>query len=515
MSIASVAFRLNGGMGTFIMEMNFIQHFYDKFSESVNISVFSFSEEKSYEIYGQQYFVSCYGSIREFEPSKYDLAVELNWFAKVVKKNDDALKKADPTGELYKLVKKWVEFSDSRRTKHFFTPNTNAFDPNIHFFAIAKRQNRLQVADIDGSLGITKHYKFSISVEDEEEILERFGLEKQKYITIQQGVDAACNTKAGPKQWANENYSELCDICHSRFPNVKMVQLGEIENNIPVEKADLCLLGQTSFKELKVILKNSIVHVDGDCGMVHLRRAMHAGPNIVMYGNLPDKVYGYDEDFRVNFNVCKFGCAKYFDAWKCRCYKGGVPECMAAIKPEYIADIIGKYFDYIKSGEYITDGVLAENKPPLSPYEKIIADPNIFVDMEWTERSLKNFNLFSYSVERVKISDLKFVKLTSQGYAIVPLSKCPAYRHLQGDNEVYSQHMMLYQKYQPETERSEQRFMELLKSLEKDDYDTSSLIVVNGINKILDGAHRASWLMNKYGGDYEVEVLKLYCTNGL
>lgn len=515
MSKASVAFRLNGGMGTFIMEMNFIQYFYDKFSECVDISVFSFSEKTSMEIYGEQYFVSHYGSRGEFFPEDHDLAVDINWFVKVVQKNDKALREADESGELFALVKTWIEFAENSRTKHFFTPDTNMFDPNIHVFATAKRQNRLQIADIDGSLGVSKHYRFTVLSENDEEVLQKFGLEKGKYITIQQGVDAACNTQFSPKQWPNEYYSELCDICHSRFPGIKLVQLGELENNLPVENADLCLLGETTLAELKVVLKNALLHVDGDCGMVHLRRAMHAGPNIVMYGNLPDNVYGYNEDHRVRSNVCKYGCAKMFDAWKRRCYKGTLPECMTAIRPEKIADIIGSHLDALDKGEYVADEVLPENKPPMTPYEKIIADPNIHIDMEWAEGWLKDQELFAYSIEQVKISDLKFIKLTSQGDTVVPLTKCPAYQHLQGDKKAYPRYMKLYQKYQPDTERSEQRFMELLESLDRDDYDASSLIVVNGVNKIMDGAHRASWLMNKYGEDHVVTVLKVYGMFGL
>ena len=70
--------------------------------------------------------------------------------------------------------------------------------------------------------------------------------------------------------------------------------------------------------------------------------------------------------------------------------------------------------------------------------------------------------------------------------------------------------MKLYQKYEPDTERSQQRFDELLNSLADNDYDDTNMIVVDGMYMILDGAHRACWLMNKYSADYEVTVLKLY-----
>lgn len=505
-----VAFRLNGGMGTYIIEMNFIQHFFDAFSNLLDISVFSFSEEMSGLIYGEQYFVSHYGSRKEFVAADYDLSVDLNWFPLVLRCDDKKIKKADSNGTLYALVKKWEMFATDSRTKVYFTPDTNRFDPNIHMFAIAKNQNRLQVADIDGSLGIDKQFQLVIPVDNEAEILAGFGLDNCRYITLQQGVDAACNTRFAPKQWPNGYYSELCQICHERFPNIKLVQLGEEGNNVPIEGVDVCLLGKTTIPELKAILKNAVLHIDGDCGMVHLRRAMHGGANIVLYGNLPDNVYGYNEDYRVVSGVCNHWCGKVFDAWKCRCYKGGLPECMTSIEPERIADIIGNHIAMLDKREIEIDCKLSYYESPITVQERVLADPEITLDTDWVEDWFMGAEIYDYVIEKVRISDLKFNKLPSQGYGMVPLAKMPAYQYLQGEEKAYKDYMEMNRKYEPDSEHNEQRFREFLRSCNDSGYDESRVIVVDGMYMILDGAHRASWLMNKYGSDYEVKVLKLY-----
>ncbi len=505
-----VAFRLNGGMGTYIIEMNFIQYFFDAFSNLVDISVFSFSEEMSNLLYGEQYFVSYFGPRKEFVANDYDLSVDLNWFPLVLYCDDIKMKTMDQKGSLYALVKKWMNFANDSRTKFLLTPDTNMFDPNIQMFAIAKKQNRLQVADIDGSFGIEKRFRFSIPVDNEAEILAGLGLDNCRYITLQQGVDSACNTKFAPKQWSNEYYAELCRVCHERFPNIKLVQLGEADNNLPIEGVDLCLLGKTTIPELKVTLKNAVLHIDGDCGMVHLRRAMHSGANIVLYGNLPDSVYGYNEDYRVVSGACGHWCAKAFDAWKCRCYKGGLPDCMTSIRPEQIADIIGKHITMLDNGELENDCSLPHYRPSITTQERVLADSEITLDADWVESWFMGAEIYDYVIEKVKISDLQFNKLSSQGYRTVPLAKTPAYQYLQGDKMAYKNYMKLYQKYEPNAERSEQRYYELLDSLNSNEYDESKMIVVDGMYMILDGAHRASWLMNKYGTDYPVKVLKLY-----
>ena len=106
-----VAFRLNGGMGTFIVEMNFIQCFFDLFSDIVDISVFSFAEEVSSLLYGEQYFVSYFASRKEFVAKDYDLSVELNWFPLVLHCDDKKIEKLDQNGNLYALPYK--SFIDS------------------------------------------------------------------------------------------------------------------------------------------------------------------------------------------------------------------------------------------------------------------------------------------------------------------------------------------------------------------------------------------------------------------
>lgn len=511
------AFLLNGGMGSFIVEMNFIQYFYDKFSDRVDISVFSFPEETSVALYGRQYFISNYGSRSEFQENEFDLSIDLNWFPKIVYRNEKRFAELDENDDLFSLINKWREFANNSRTKNFFTPDTNMFDPNIHMFLIAKNQSRLQSADIGGNLGVEKRFLLSITAENEKETLKKFGLADCQYITLQQGVDFACNTKKSPKQWPNEYYSKLCGICKNRFPNIKTVQLGEKENNTPIDGVDLCLLGETDLKELKAVLKNALIHVDGDCGMVHLRRAMHAGANIVLYGNLPDKVYGYDEDYRIKSNVCSYECAKLFNAWKSRCYKNyncKAPECMTAISPESIANIIAEYIGDLSSGRVKIDRPLPINKAPLLAYERIMSEPNIKLDKDWVEGWLKKWEengIYDYMFESVKLSELRFIKLTSQGYIAVPLSKSPAYQYLQGDVKAYSKYMKVNQKYNPQGERSEKRFYELLESLSRNGYDDTNIIAVDAMYKILDGAHRAAWLMNKFGEDYEVTILKIYC----
>ena len=57
---------------------------------------------------------------------------------------------------------------------------------------------------------------------------------------------------------------------------------------------------------------------------------------------------------------------------------------------------------------------------------------------------------------------------------------------------------------------SEKRLISLIESINKNGFDSRYKIFVDLVNHIMDGYHRASWLYNKYGPDYELEVVRVY-----
>ena len=183
---------------------------------------------------------------------------------------------------------------------------------------------------------------------------------------------------------------------------------------------------------------------------------------------------------------------------------------MTSIEPERIADIIGNHIVMLDKGELEIDCKLPHYESPITVQERVLAEPEITLDTDWVEDWFMGAEIYDYVIEKVRISDLKFNKLFPQGYRIVPLAKMPAYQYLQGQEKAYKDYMEMNRKYEPDSEHNEQRFREFLRSCNDSGYDESRVIVVDGMYMILDGAHRASWLMNKYGVDYEVKVLKLY-----
>lgn len=495
----NVAVQLNGGIGTYLMQINFLKYFYEKFPGLLNITVYGDASETVNDglLWGQD-FIADYDVRRNFRRDMAELVLVMNWFPDVVHIDEERIKGASE--ELLELINVWRNFKQSNATRDFVR-NDSIFDPNIYNYTIANGKNRLDVMDIGGCLGITKDFYYQmVTTKEEQSVLNRLGLEDCRYITMQQGVNANSLSKHSPKQWSNQNYSDLCSILKGAYPDIVLVQLGEAGNNEPIEHVDKCLLGETDFEDLKIILKNAWLHIDGECGMVHMRKALHAGPSVVLFGQTPIGVYSYEGDINITANICNQGCSKLFPAWKRKCYLDEVPRCMAAITPEMVFEAIK---DYAENG-------LEKKEEKKTKIEELLADDSIFLDEEWRDGWLATRELYAYWLEKVTIGKLFGMKLTEDGYVKVPLAEMPAYQYMHGNEAAYQEYMELNDKYNPGHEHSMERIKALEENLEKTGYDTRKYIVVDGENKILDGVHRACWLLHKYGENQEITVLKIY-----
>ena len=57
---------------------------------------------------------------------------------------------------------------------------------------------------------------------------------------------------------------------------------------------------------------------------------------------------------------------------------------------------------------------------------------------------------------------------------------------------------------------SQERFDDLIKSIDKEGFRNENVIVVNEDNILMDGQHRCCYMMYKFGEDCKVPVLRLY-----
>jgi hypothetical protein len=148
------------------------------------------------------------------------------------------------------------------------------------------------------------------------------------------------------------------------FPDIKIVQLGHSNKFCKsIGGVDIDLVGQTSLGQVAAVLKQSLFHLDGDAGMVHMKKFLN-GRSIAMFGTTSAKLLGYPENINLTGNGCKNWCEWVKSDWQHKCIRGfHEAPCMASITPEMVMDAATKIIGDIKEYSYsVAMQDLEENK---------------------------------------------------------------------------------------------------------------------------------------------------------
>ena len=125
-------------------------------------------------------------------------------------------------------------------------------------------------------------------------------------------------------------------------------------------------------------------------------------------------------------------------------------------------------------------------------------------------KPFSEYESFRNQKQTIKIKELYVNILFEDGWKKIPIQDSPVLKYQQGDEDAYKNYIEFKnQKIHDNNVNSIHRYKKLTSSLNKK-YDLRSLIFVNGANVILDGQHRACWLLNKFGPEHEVDVIKIY-----
>lgn len=125
-------------------------------------------------------------------------------------------------------------------------------------------------------------------------------------------------------------------------------------------------------------------------------------------------------------------------------------------------------------------------------------------------RLVKNIKIYAYELPKIKISELKIMKMSSEGsWIICNLSESACLDFLNGDQQKYADYCNLKNRNDIHNDiHSVERFSNLIKNY--DNYSNKNIdIVIDKDNIILDGQHRASLLFYK-NPSMLIRVLKLY-----
>jgi len=152
------------------------------------------------------------------------------------------------------------------------------------------------------------------------------------YITINCGNGDCADGRMVAKSWPLGYYEELVKLIKQNAPHISVVQLGGKEA-IKIKGCDSYMFGE-DFTLVTHILKNSMLHIDIEGGLVHIATQLET-KCIVLFGPTVEEYYGYESNINIRAGNCHNCWGLYEDVNKCA--RGmEQPACMYAITPEMV-----------------------------------------------------------------------------------------------------------------------------------------------------------------------------------
>lgn len=323
-----VGIKLGGGIGDFVIRLNWICAFYKHFKHQPMIIELGAHNVKTLKSFAPD-FISDIFSSKQFEQRKYDLVISLDVRVPLVQF-------ACPdrfSGALRKYIEKLLDFGRENKPFILMLPYRDSLTHNV----LSSSVKWYQHPDIIGEFSLTEDFLLPIPLEKEAETLKKFNLLPQKYITVNREVGFERVTES-TKLWPLDYYRELVEKLKKHYPDYEILEIGTGKGE-RIGNTHRNLAGKTSLEEIKVILKNAVLHIDNEGGLVHLRHALKGGASCVLFGPSSPEVLGYSENLNLRGTACSVCCEFYSNHWQQSCLKGK-RVCMESLSPSYVFEQI-------------------------------------------------------------------------------------------------------------------------------------------------------------------------------
>lgn len=223
--------------------------------------------------------------------------------------------------------------------------------------------NRYTCLSCDGALPIhDNHVDVPLTTESERQFQE-LNLSKS-YITIGSNLkNTGTLHRHTLKEWPTPYVIEYISLLNKKFPQKQIVQIGGGGVNM-LPNADRYIIDE-DLELVKYVLKNSLLHVDCESGLVHLSTQLGT-KCLVLFGPTDVEYFGFKE----NLNFVSDFCHPCYHAWVngSACLRGAKePPCMLSHTPQQVFEATCNYLHQL-------DGKLEYRIPYLQKNVKIPCD---------------------------------------------------------------------------------------------------------------------------------------------
>ena len=164
-----------------------------------------------------------------------------------------------------------------------------------------------------------------------------------KYITIYTNIPEREKNRPKVKTWPLRYQREFVARMKKRFPQINIVQLGG-RDDVKVENADRHILG-CDLELAKYILANSLLHVGGEGGLVHLATAVGT-KCLVLFGSSGAEYYGYAQNINLVSEVCR-PCMYIVPDFNVCMLGAKEPPCMLSHTPQTVCEVACNYLKHL------------------------------------------------------------------------------------------------------------------------------------------------------------------------
>jgi ADP-heptose:LPS heptosyltransferase/SAM-dependent methyltransferase len=325
--------QLAGGVGDVLLASCYLQALYDEFHDCA-IDVFYHQPDVARSILGNARFVHAVHAAEAYshQADSYDLRVSVLQFVRYQVRDLERIERANPG------------FAERLRTaQQRFESYSGLADQQPLLDGLWARvsvQAGRTVLDNLGYLGgvaVDRETQLFLALEPapHDPLFAHMG--DTPYVTVHDGFDNTTSVAAGvaTKCWPLEYWGDLVQCLKSRMPDIRVVQVGAAKSRA-IAGVDVDLVNRTSLQQAAWVLKNALLHIDTDSGLVHIARAVHT-PAVALFGPTDVAYYGYRQHSNVKAAACG-NCWWSTPDWLGRCPRGlAQPECMRSIRPVEVA----------------------------------------------------------------------------------------------------------------------------------------------------------------------------------
>jgi SAM-dependent methyltransferase len=339
-----VAVHGTGSLGDFCTHMMFVQEFYRKYGPmEIDFYCHPKKVEDAKFLFSRVRFVRNVVNVN-FLPAleqNYDLIVYIRYIVKYGIINHTRILQHNAS------LLNAIGVSQTRFEPYHFIFDSHPYLDGV--FARSIAWQKMNLADAVGQIGNVSVNRTTIPFLAPDVaaygVLERHGLARASYITVHDGYDTSYLplSTTVTKCWPIYHWNRLVALLKQKFPDILVVQVGA-DNSRPIEGVDRDLRNRTTLDEVAWVIKQSLLHIDGESGLVRLSHALHTR-SVVLFGPTSKTFFGIDAHINLSSEKCS-DCWWATQGWLSQCPRGlETPECMDSITPERVAEHVQDHFD--------------------------------------------------------------------------------------------------------------------------------------------------------------------------